>query len=288
MRAGDKGQHVKHNLQHDIVTIEWDFVGDLRNYPTKESLKQKFSSGDPSGYERSHNRSVGRQVAKLLAFRDEIERSDIVVMPLKDRDKNQYVAIGQVTGAYEHDAAHGPGVHHRLPVEWLAERVHRRDLGDLVGSINSGGTLFEIDKDKHPASRLLNIAVPSLSGDEAGLQSLGGRAVPEGAAERIEVIRYERNVENRAACLEHFGYRCRVCDLDFEERYGDLGRGYMHVHHVIPLHQVAMVPNYRVDPIRDLRPVCPNCHAMLHRPKDRTLTVEELRELLRPERSNNG
>ena len=289
VRAGDKGQHVKHNLQHDVVTIEWDFVGDLRNYPTKEALKRKFSRGDPKRIsEQSHNKSVGSQVAKLLAFRDKIERSDIVVMPLKDRDKNQYVAIGRVTGAYEHDAAHGPGVHHRLPVEWLAERVKKSDLGDLEGSINSGGTLFEIDKDKSPASRLLNIAVPSLSGDEAGLQNLGGRAVPEGASVRVEVIRYERDAKNRSACLEHFEYRCQVCELDFEERYGELGRGFMHVHHIVPLHEVADIPNYRVDPIKDLRPVCPNCHAMLHRPKDRTLTVEELRERLRPGRPNNG
>lgn len=128
----------------------------------------------------------------------------------------------------------------------------------------------------------------SLSGDEAGVQVPEGQAVPEGAGTRVEVNRYERSRWARAACLQHFGYRCQVCRLDFEERYGELGRDFMHVHHVVPLHEVADSPNYRVDPINDLRPVCPNCHAMLHRPKDRTLTVEELRELLRPEISNNG
>ena len=289
VRAGDKGQHVKHNLQHDVVTIEWDWLDDLRNYPSKVALEEEVEFGDPEsmGEPRSKG-STGRQVGQLLAFRDEIERGDVVVMPLKDRDKNQHVAIGRVTGAYEHDAAQGPGVHHRRPVEWLAESVYKRDLGDLEGSINSGGTLFQIDKDKSPASRLLNIAVPSLSGDEAGLQNLGGRAVPEGAAVRVEVIRYERDAKNRAACLQHYGYRCQVCDLDFEERYGELGRGFMHVHHIVPLHEIADIPNYRVDPIKDLRPVCPNCHAMLHRPNDHTLTVEELRALLRPGDSSDG
>ena len=123
----------------------------------------------------------------------------------------------------------------------------------------------------------------SLSGDEAGARTVDSQAVPEGATIRVEVNRYERNGWARSVCLERYGHRCQVCDVDFEERYGELGRGYMHVHHVIPLHQVAKIPNYRVDPIKDLRPVCPNCHAMLHRHKDRTLTVEELRELLSPE-----
>ena len=128
----------------------------------------------------------------------------------------------------------------------------------------------------------------SLSGDEAGVQVLKGQAMPEGAITHAEVLRYERSRSARAACLQHFGNRCQVCALDFEERYGELGRGFMHVHHIVPLHKVADVPNYRVDPIEDLRPVCPNCHAMLHRPNNRTLTVEELRALLRPEDSSGG
>ena len=112
--------------------------------------------------------------------------------------------------------------------------------------------------------------------------------MPEGAITRAEVLRYERSASARAACLQHFGYRCQVCDLNFEERYGELGRDYMQVHHIIPLHEVAGTPGYKVDGVKDLRPVCPNCHAMLHRPKDRTLTVEELRERLPPERRNDG
>ena len=128
----------------------------------------------------------------------------------------------------------------------------------------------------------------SLSGDEAGVQVPEGQAMPEGAITRVEVLRYERSAAARAACLEHFKYRCQVCELNFEERYGEVGRDFMHVHHIVPLHEVADIPDYRVDPIKDLRPVCPNCHAMLHRPRDRTLTVEELRDLLQPGDSSSG
>lgn len=121
---------------------------------------------------------------------------------------------------------------------------------------------------------------PSLSGDEAGVRITGGQTVPEGAISRAEVNRYERSRWARAECLRHYGHECQVCSLDFEERYGDLGRGFMHVHHSTPLHEIAGNPEYRLDPIEDLRPVCPNCHAMLHRPRAGTLTVEELRSLI--------
>ena len=72
-----------------------------------------------------------------------------------------------------------------------------------------------------------------------------------------------------------------VCRLRFliEERYGTLGRSFIHVHHLRELFQVP--PGYIVDPVNDLRPVCPNCHAMIHRGPGLALTVEELRLQLR-------
>jgi 5-methylcytosine-specific restriction enzyme A len=85
----------------------------------------------------------------------------------------------------------------------------------------------------------------------------------EGAVTKVYVNSYERNDLARRICLEHHGIRCKVCGLDFEEVYGDTGAGFIHVHHLVPLSQVG--PGYQVDPVADLQPVCPNCHAMLHR-----------------------
>ena len=90
---------------------------------------------------------------------------------------------------------------------------------------------------------------------------------PEGYAEgkviTIESKRYERNRLNRKLCVEARGYRCAICGFDFEEKYGILGSQFIHVHHVVPVSKLG--PNYIIDPLKDLIPVCPNCHAMLHR-----------------------
>jgi hypothetical protein len=104
-----------------------------------------------------------------------------------------------------------------------------------------------------------------------------GQSFPEGAVTQVTVNKYERDPRARRACLDHFGYRCSVCDLDFKERYGDLGSGFIHVHHLKELSTVG--PEYQVDPLDDLRPVCPNCHAMLHKVSP-AMPVEELRRRL--------
>jgi predicted HNH restriction endonuclease len=101
---------------------------------------------------------------------------------------------------------------------------------------------------------------------------------PEGSTKQVLVNKYERNPAARAACIKHYKALCAVCKFNFEERYGDLGAGFIHVHHKIPLSSIA--EDYEVDPIKDLVPVCPNCHSMLHRTA-KVLTVEELQALLR-------
>ncbi len=100
----------------------------------------------------------------------------------------------------------------------------------------------------------------------------------EGKGTRIVVNTYERDARARAECIQHHGLACAVCGLTMEEAYGALGRGFIHVHHLQPLSQAE--GQREVDPARDLRPVCPNCHAMLHRLPD-PADLEGLRRIVR-------
>ena len=51
----------------------------------------------------------------------------------------------------------------------------------------------------------------------------------EGARRRVTVNIYERNSKAREECLKKRGYKCAVCEMSFEEYYGDIGRGFIHV-----------------------------------------------------------
>lgn len=99
----------------------------------------------------------------------------------------------------------------------------------------------------------------------------------EGASRTIAINAYERDPRARKACIEHYGTMCCICGFDFGATYGELGKGFIHVHHVVPLSEIGR--SYAVDPVRDLRPVCANCHAMLHK-RAEVLTVEELQKTL--------
>ena len=98
----------------------------------------------------------------------------------------------------------------------------------------------------------------------------------EGSPQKRLTNVYERNPKARRKCIAKYGTVCVICKFDFSKEYGKIGKGFIHVHH---LHPVAKKIR-QVDPIKDLRPVCPNCHALIHKNKE-PYTIEEVKEFRR-------
>lgn len=67
------------------------------------------------------------------------------------------------------------------------------------------------------------------------------------------------------------------CGFNFEKIYGELGKGFIHVHHNKPVSETGAT---HIDPATDMSVLCPNCHSMVHRKKDYTLSLEELKTAL--------
>jgi len=102
----------------------------------------------------------------------------------------------------------------------------------------------------------------------------------EGAVHQVTVNKYERSSIARQRCIDYNGKKCFVCGFDFEKQYGEIGKDFIHIHHVVPLNEIGA--EYVVDYKKDLIPVCPNCHAMLHREiNGKHISWEELRDELR-------
>ncbi|MEE7625206.1 HNH endonuclease [Methylobacter sp. Wu8] len=118
-----------------------------------------------------------------------------------------------------------------------------------------------------------------LTGDEHFPNELSAtpETLFEGIKRTITVNAYERNVRAKQLCVQHWKAICSVCGFDFVRTYGELGNGFIHVHHLVPISKIGK--SYQVDPINDLRPVCPNCHSMLHR-VDPPLAIEELKNIV--------
>jgi len=99
----------------------------------------------------------------------------------------------------------------------------------------------------------------------------------EGACRTIIVNAYERDRELRDQCIMAHGTNCAVCGVNFGEVYGVIAQGLIHVHHLRPLSEIRAA--HAVDPVEDLRPVCPNCHAVLHL-RIPAYSIEDVREFL--------
>lgn len=158
------------------------------------------------------------------------------------------------------------------PAHWdhLALRISRSPISE--GRVDHEDII--LDWGMSMMAMVLSLAniVPVVIPDDTEITSQA-----EGNARRMHVTRYERSPINRMLCLAAKGYNCSVCGMNFEKTYGKIGINFIHVHHAVPVSQMG--DDYLVDPEKELFPVCPNCHAMLHR-CDPPLTVDELKGII--------
>jgi hypothetical protein len=130
---------------------------------------------------------------------------------------------------------------------------------------------------KHRLSEFWTAAPVGICPDEV----LPVQPLVEGAVFRITVNAYERNSEAHRRCIAAHQPRCCACGFDFGTTYGPEFTGFIHVHHLRPLSEIG--GEYVVDPVKDLRPVCPNCHAIIHHGGG-LRSIEEVRQLLAQQR----
>jgi 5-methylcytosine-specific restriction protein A len=150
-------------------------------------------------------------------------------------------------------------------ISW--DELHRGILADFPWSIRQSGPHLP-DEIAAELERLWR--------ERAGIPppptplEVEGQGYFEGAVRQVSVNR-------RAACLAHYGYNCQLCEVNPSVIYGPEAADLIEVHHVVPLSEIRQ--GYVPDPINDLIPVCPNCHAMIHH-GGITRTIEAVQALL--------
>ena len=164
---------------------------------------------------------------------------------------------------------------YRIRVNWLPEYDRRKNPLNINKLIPHMGTFNEIDENTYDVqgvlAKLCNNSAPKPL-QESVIND--AEVLYEGASKEIIAKFYERNPGAREKCLVHWGFDCCICGFNFEV-YGSLGKDYIHVHHIVPISSYDN--EHPIDPVKDLCPVCPNCHVMLHR-KSPPYTIEELRD----------
>lgn len=76
--------------------------------------------------------------------------------------------------------------------------------------------------------------------------------------------------------------RCDVCGFDFLDYYGEIGRHFIHIHHEHPIYEYddEGIVQILIDAVKKVKPVCANCHCMLHRKKT-VLLIDELKQIIK-------
>lgn len=152
-------------------------------------------------------------------------------------------------------AQHAPGLPWRTGIQSSGANIKPNDLTALLNLWNNGA---------------------GTTGEEPGPGEVPAGEYWEGAVTVVAVNRYERDRKARQACLDHHGYQCKACDEDLTKKYGHaLGQRAIHVHHIIPM--ATQNKEYKLDPITDLVPLCPNCHNVIHK-TDPIMTPAEFRQ----------
>lgn len=100
-------------------------------------------------------------------------------------------------------------------------------------------------------------------------------AEEEGIPRELLSVGYERSFHNRTLCIAFHGYQCKACGQSMREKYGDVARKFIHVHHLHPLASGEHVP----DPVKDMVPLCPNCHSIAHL-RNPPYTIDEIKYML--------
>ena len=107
---------------------------------------------------------------------------------------------------------------------------------------------------------------------------VSSKKIIDGKKQKIYTTKYERNPKIRKKAIELHGTKCEICGFDFEKTYGEVGKGFIEVHHIKPLYESA--EEIEVNPKTDLICVCSNCHRMLHRRRDAVMEIDDLIKLI--------
>lgn len=99
----------------------------------------------------------------------------------------------------------------------------------------------------------------------------------EGGLREITKELHIRNPQLKTYTLAKYGYACVVCGFNFEEFYGDLGAGYIEVHHLLP---ISARKDDSITSIKDVTVVCANCHRVLHRTGKHPISLSKLRKAI--------
>jgi hypothetical protein len=112
--------------------------------------------------------------------------------------------------------------------------------------------------------------------------------INEGFKKTISINVYERSTKLRDAAIKAFTINgrvsCECCKFNFDSFYGrNIGSSYIEIHHIKPIfkYQEQEINKFIRDAIKNLVPVCSNCHRMIHRVWKNPMEINTLKSSIK-------
>lgn len=303
-RAGGVGSEL--NRSEDADASQNDHAqGHAGRAPSSAgAARTEWDGPAPDMYDMSDVPSASVYAAGLDAIRHRLSELQIRLLVEQYYSENRSVTASELARLAEVRGGHPPvNRSYSLMAEWFCAETgiypKKRANGKYRwwsvwsrGRSGEAGFVWSMRPEVAQALEQLGWVDPVAPGPGSAPDRVDGDDVfVEGSTRRVTTTARERNRNARALCIAKHGVRCSVCDMSFEEVYGEEASGFIHVHHVVPLSDAD--GEREVDPVEDLRPVCPNCHAVIHL-GGRTRSIEEVKQMLcrprsrRREEERNG
>ena len=212
---------------------------------------------------------LGTQAKEVMSHRAAILRTR-VTPEYQERFNSNPINL-HASGTQSRLAFYEPG--HALGTYYVYDALPSQDeiAADLNGMLNlyktaiiEGGTQ-ELETAGHAVA-------------EQGEEYRADASLEEKRRLRLH-YRVERNQRLARLAKQIHGYTCQICDFNFLQVYGEIGRDYIEAHHLIPLHELPPDKPIRLSPKDDFAVLCANCHRMIHR-FETTINLEEFRAML--------
>lgn len=252
---------------NNIFALGWKELGDVSNCT--------YSMDIESIYKKCYNdNDFTKSDASFLLYNfyhNDIAINDFLIaiddtQPFTTYNKHRIFGIGRIKSLpfYDENIGFFNGSDEILPnvmyVKWEKSNIILNTL------IRNAPYLVKLEK--HPEIvRILENEYRSLNND----------VFLEGNSKEVTMTIYERSKEARNKCIEIYGVNCCVCGFNFEKIYGKIGENFIHVHH---LEELNITKTTMTNPLTDLRPICPNCHSMLHQ-RTPVYSIQELQDKIR-------
>ena len=240
----DAKDAIEQMINTNRLAIGWSKIGSLENFSSQDEVSQAIREHYPD-LDNSHTGAPS-----LYNFFKKVTIGDLVIVNV-DRKRH---SVFEVIGEYEFTSERNSILGYSHQRKAILVGINAEELWQSSNGIDDGEnqrwTLARCSSTKETANVVYR----------------------EGARHSIKATVIERNAKARQACINHYGgYKCQICAFNFVEMYGELGKDFIHVHHIEGISKKGIND---IDPKKDLIPVCPNCHAMLHKKRPPMKPIE--------------